>query len=378
LPITVSEMNGLQAIDLVLSYDPAALSISPADISLSGFAAAASWAQVLSLATPGEIRLSLYGTNPVAASGAGTLVNLTFHVLPTAANGDYPISVVTAPSTASRLNEGLFTLSTSNGSIVVAPGFQVVNTNDDGPGSLRQAIASANELGATASTIRFALPIGPQSMQLLTPLPATSDSVVIQLDALQDVTILENIDGAGSLVVNAGAKLTVNRIVQNALVIGGTEGSFGTVTIAESDAAGNPLVSAAPAAQPQATAAAASSISMTSTATAAGAVIRKTLAAAPLVRSITSGGIEPLGMSTIVASSPDELANKMALDAAFAQTNFTSVIDDALVDLLAGSSHRRHRGSGALAPPVDEPAAVQSWKASGASKLNRRVPWPLL
>ena len=166
----------------------------------------------------------------------------------------------------------------------------------------------------------------------------------------------------GSLVVNAGSKLTVNHIVQNDLVIGGTENSFGTVTIAASDAAGNPLVSAAPAMQPQATAAAAPSISLTRTVTAAraSAVNFNTIAAAPLVRSIMSNGFEPHGTPTFVASRPEALAHKISRDLAFVQTNFASVIDDALVDLLAGSIHRRHRGTSAPTPPIDE--AITEWR----------------
>ncbi len=50
-----------------------------------------------------------------------------------------------------------------------------------------------------------------------------------------------NIDGAGTTQVNAGSDLTANHIVQSALVIGGTAGSPATVTIAASDASGNPL-----------------------------------------------------------------------------------------------------------------------------------------
>jgi hypothetical protein len=49
--------------------------------------------------------------------------------------------------------------------------------------------------------------------------------------------------GTGDTVVNAGVSLTANSIVQDALVIGGTNGSAGLVTIAASDASGNPLSS---------------------------------------------------------------------------------------------------------------------------------------
>jgi hypothetical protein len=53
------------------------------------------------------------------------------------------------------------------------------------------------------------------------------------------------ITGTGDTVVSAGASLTANSIVQNALVIGGTSTSPGNVTIAASDSSGNPLVAAA-------------------------------------------------------------------------------------------------------------------------------------
>jgi hypothetical protein len=74
-----------------------------------------------------------------------------------------------------------------------------------------------------------------------------------------------------------------------------------------------------------------------------------------------SNGLESHRTSTIVSSRPDALANKMAHDAAFTQTDFASVIDDALVDLLAGSIHRRHRGTSAPTPPIDE--ATAEWRA---------------
>ena len=52
------------------------------------------------------------------------------------------------------------------------------------------------------------------------------------------------IDGSGTTQVNSGSDLTADRIVQSALVIGGTAGSSALVTIAASDSAGNPLAAA--------------------------------------------------------------------------------------------------------------------------------------
>jgi autotransporter-associated beta strand protein len=54
--------------------------------------------------------------------------------------------------------------------------------------------------------------------------------------------IVGGIDGTGNLVINAGASLTANHINEGALVIGGTAGSPGVVTIAASDANGDPPV----------------------------------------------------------------------------------------------------------------------------------------
>jgi autotransporter-associated beta strand protein len=55
------------------------------------------------------------------------------------------------------------------------------------------------------------------------------------------------IQGGGNVVVAAGGSLIANSIQQNSLVIGGSGGSHSLVTIAPSDASGNPLVESAPA-----------------------------------------------------------------------------------------------------------------------------------
>ncbi len=53
-----------------------------------------------------------------------------------------------------------------------------------------------------------------------------------------------NIDGSGTTQINAGSDLTANRIVQGALVIGGTSTTAGLLTIDASDSLGNPLTGA--------------------------------------------------------------------------------------------------------------------------------------
>jgi hypothetical protein len=54
------------------------------------------------------------------------------------------------------------------------------------------------------------------------------------------------ITGAGNIVVSAGGGLIANRIQQDSLEIGGDAGIHAVVTIAASDAAGNPLVESSP------------------------------------------------------------------------------------------------------------------------------------
>jgi hypothetical protein len=167
-----------------------------------------------------------------------------------------------------QADNGTFTSAPTTVSITIGT-LAVTTTADSGPGSLRQAILDANGTPGTPDTIQFELPAGPQTINLLTPLPAATDLLTVSLDATQNVTVVPSsasawnnnnsltvtgagmltlragIEGPGNLTVNAGSSLTANHIVQSALVIGGTAGSPATVTIAASDSSGNPLIFAA-------------------------------------------------------------------------------------------------------------------------------------
>ena len=142
---------------------------------------------------------------------------------------------------------------------------QVTNNLDSGPGSLRQALLNAAMIPGPPQTIRFSLPTGSQTINLVSQLPAVVQPTVLMLDSTQHLTIdfssgttwdnfsslslsgsgtltLQGaIDGAGNLTIGAGAALTANSITQNTLVIGGVAGNAATVTIDPSDASGNSL-----------------------------------------------------------------------------------------------------------------------------------------
>ena len=154
--------------------------------------------------------------------------------------------------------------------ITILSPLTVTNTADTGPGSLRQAILDANVRNDTANTIQFQLLAGSEVINLFSPLPTATAPLTCVLDATQNVTvvlssvttwndntsltlsgagsltIIRGIDGSGNLTVDAGSNLAASHIVQNALLIGGTSGNPATVTIAASDALGNPNPAPAP------------------------------------------------------------------------------------------------------------------------------------
>lgn len=136
------------------------------------------------------------------------------NVFPMAAVGPY----ITATATDGAGNSSEFSPYFTATSLVPPATLVVVNTNDSGPGSLRQAILDSNAHHATGpNTIRFEIPgSGMRVIRLLTPLPPVTHPVVIdgytQPGAATNTsslafngTILIQLDG--SLLQGADAKL---------------------------------------------------------------------------------------------------------------------------------------------------------------------------
>ena len=105
----------------------------------------------------------------------------------------------------------------------------VVNVNDSGAGSLRQAILDANGLAGSTHTISFALPAGPQTIDLLSPLPVATVPLVVQLDATQNVTVDSPFGGGqdtfSALTQSGAGRLTLsgtNNFTGNIQVDGGS------------------------------------------------------------------------------------------------------------------------------------------------------------
>jgi hypothetical protein len=136
--------------------------------------------------------------------------------------------------------------------------FQVVNANDNGPGSLRQAISAANNASGD-DTISFAIPeAGPHVIELFSALPTLTTNIELINDrpADQPLTVQRSaaieptkfpvfITGPGSTVLIAGITIR-NGNVAGAFPIdagGGIRNDHGTLTLRSCILSGNSATS---------------------------------------------------------------------------------------------------------------------------------------
>jgi len=143
----------------------------------------------------------------------------------------------------------LFVLAVAAFSCTSAPAatYTVTNTDDSGPGSLREAIENAND-NSGQDVIAFNIPgIGPHAIQPLTPLPPIADPVVIDgytqpgaapATYTTQATLLVELDGSNvdsgsglsiGLNISAGNStirgLVINRLAYAGIMIGGGSGN---------------------------------------------------------------------------------------------------------------------------------------------------------
>ena len=107
--------SGLVEAELDLSYDPAVLTVTAADITLGTIPSAGTGWQLISVVNPttGQITIHLYSQTPITMDQAGTLVNIAFHLK---TDENLP------PMTMVRLVDAQTVLADSQGAMVLSPG----------------------------------------------------------------------------------------------------------------------------------------------------------------------------------------------------------------------------------------------------------------
>ena len=79
LQIKLSDTTGLQALDLVLAYDPAIFSIPSSTALYTTTDLTRGWTFLINTTVPGQIKIGGFSTTPLEAS-AGSLINLNLQV----------------------------------------------------------------------------------------------------------------------------------------------------------------------------------------------------------------------------------------------------------------------------------------------------------
>ena len=136
----------------------------------------------------------------------------------------------------------------SNGNPLPAGGLTYTGLAGGGDGLTIVGTSAADTVVATATqiTVNGAAAINDTNIATFQfNLGAGQDNLAINAASMR---VVAGLDDAGSVVVNAGSSLTADHINEGSLIIGGTAGSPAVVTIAASDAAGNPLAESAAAA----------------------------------------------------------------------------------------------------------------------------------
>ena len=179
-------------------------------------------------ATSSTTTLTLAGSNTGANTIAGVLAD----------NGAGSLSVV-------KDGSGLWILSGANaysgGTTVLAGTLRFAITSTSGTPTISAGATATVNAGATLELAGSVSALSSGANR--TNITNNSDAPGVLVSGTNQQ--VGNIDGSGTTQVNAGSDLTANHIVQGALIIGGTAGTPGHVTIDASDSSGNSLASSA-------------------------------------------------------------------------------------------------------------------------------------
>jgi hypothetical protein len=131
--------TGMTEAILALNYDPAVLSVSSSDITLGTLAGLDDGWKLTSVIDPatGQIGIVIFGTTPLQTTQAGSLVNITFHVIP---GTSAPATAVRLMSTTTAKGQAFTTqVDDAQGQLVLSPGADQVVIETGAVGSLMGA-----------------------------------------------------------------------------------------------------------------------------------------------------------------------------------------------------------------------------------------------
>jgi N-acetylneuraminic acid mutarotase len=127
--------TGMEEAVLALTYDPKALTVSASDITLGSIPGLGTGWHLVSVVdqAAGQIGIDLYSTTAVATTQAGSLVNITFHIVPGAPISAAAVRIVNAAtpnghyfSTEVADNQGQFVLSPGLDHLLIETGVATV------------------------------------------------------------------------------------------------------------------------------------------------------------------------------------------------------------------------------------------------------------
>jgi N-acetylneuraminic acid mutarotase len=128
--------TGMEEAVLALTYDPKVLTVSSSDITLGSIPSLGAGWQLVSAVdqATGQIGIDLYSTTPITATQAGSLVNITFHIVPGASIPATAVQLVNSASPNGQTfsmeladDQGQYVLSPGLDRLVIRMGLGIVN-----------------------------------------------------------------------------------------------------------------------------------------------------------------------------------------------------------------------------------------------------------
>ncbi len=136
--------TGMTQAILTLTYDPKALRITPADITLGSIPSQGSGWQLTSLIdqASGQIVVFLYSTTPIAVNQAGSLINIAYQIVPGATASNTSMNLVTSASPFGMQYSTV--VADAQGAMILSPGLDQLNIDLDTSRWTRSATANTS------------------------------------------------------------------------------------------------------------------------------------------------------------------------------------------------------------------------------------------